>query len=74
MINEQDLPNLSHISSKKQGPFENPGNPATILEFQWKDFAANKEVIEPLWLKSCSDYLPAQSKSQYRNKHIGELY
>jgi flavodoxin len=74
MINNADFSTISHITYSKIESFEKQIPEASLLYFDFDVLKQNTEVLKPLWLKSCLEYLPAQSTSQYRRHHIAELF
>ena len=74
MINNDDLKIISKITVLKSEVFEKQIPEASLVFFDFDVIKQNSEVLKPLWLKSCLEYLPAQTASQYRRHHIDELY
>ena len=74
MINNDDLKTISKIPVLKTEVFEKQIPEASLVYFDFDVIKQNSEVLKPLWLKSCLEYLPAQTSSQYRRHHIDELY
>lgn len=74
MINNVDLETISKIPVLKTEVFEKQTPEASLVYFDFDVIKQNSEVLKPLWLKSCLEYLPAQTASQYRRHHIDELY
>ncbi|WP_291073763.1 McrB family protein [Empedobacter sp. UBA5987] len=73
MINDDDLHQISHLNIFNKEIFEKQNN-ASLVYFNYQTVHDNIELIQPLFVKSCLDYLPLQSKSQYRRYHIDELF
>ncbi len=65
MINDDDLHQISHLNIFNKEIFEKQNN-ASLVYFNYQTVHDNIELIQPLFVKSCLDYLPLQSKSQYR--------
>lgn len=73
MLNKNDVDDLSYIPIKNKETFSKTPI-VNLVHYNFDDFQNNVDVLEPLWLKSCLEYLPTQTKSQYRDHHIPELY
>lgn len=73
MINNEDLNKVSNIPSIKIEDFDRK-NPAKLIYYDFGVIKKNIDVLKPLWLRSCKEYLPMQVKSQYRKSHIEELF
>jgi hypothetical protein len=63
-----------HVIGGVPEVFEKQIPEASLVYFDFDVIKQNSEVLKPLWLKSCLEYLPAQTASQYRRHHIDELY
>ena len=75
MVNETDLPIIKKILKIKRIEKFNGWQPQALLIYVDYDILVKQiDVIKPLWLKSCADYEPTQTKSQYRIHHIPELF
>lgn len=74
MINNEDLKTISNFPVLKTEVFEKQIPEASLVYFDFEVLKQNSEILKPLWLKSCLEYLPAQTVSQYRRHHIDELY
>ncbi|WP_445718082.1 McrB family protein [Flavobacterium sp.] len=74
MINNDDLIQISTIPVLKKEVFEKQLPEASLVYFDFDALKENSEFLTPLWLKSCGEYLPTQTSSQYRRHHIDELY
>jgi len=75
MVNVSDYEQLKEkMNFKKQETFEKQQPEAYLLTVDNEQFISNIDLIQPLWLKSCSEYEPSQDKSQYRVHHIPELF
>jgi hypothetical protein len=74
MINNADLETISKIPVLKTEVFEKQTPKASLVYFDFEILQQNIEILKPLWLKSCLEYLPSQIKSQYRKHHVHELF
>lgn len=74
MINNADLETILKIPVLKTEVFEKQTPEASLVYFDFEILQQNIEILKPLWLKSCLEYLPSQIKSQYRKHHVDELF
>jgi 5-methylcytosine-specific restriction endonuclease McrBC GTP-binding regulatory subunit McrB len=74
MINDEDLQLLSNVKILLEENFVKQKPKASLIKISFLDFENNKNEIIPLWIKSCTEYLPAQKSSTYRNHHISDFY
>lgn len=74
MINNTDLNTITQIPVLRKEVFEKQTPEATLVSFDFEVLQQYIEILKPLWLKSCLEYLPSQIKSQYRKHHVDELY
>jgi hypothetical protein len=50
------------------------GSDAKLVWLTYEEAVQSMDVLQPLWLNTCQDYLPTQERSQYRKYHMEELY
>ena len=73
MLNDADLDKISSVPVVSTENFSKLPQ-ASFVEFEYDIFHEHVDTLRPLWMKSVQDYLPAQTSSQYRIRHIDELY
>lgn len=74
MIADEDFEKINPIKLEKIEDFDKKNPPSKLILISKDDFFTKKDLLLPLIIKVCSDYLPTQKKSPYRKYHSAELY
>ena len=75
IVNTADFPTLPEsLQIISTDTFDRQNPKATLARTSYEQLALLQDFIIPLFLRSCSEYEPVQTKSQYRHSHMAELY